>query len=745
MNILTVQHYGFDLYFKLLTKFNKNIKALLIFNLDGLVLWNSRAKEPNSVNELTQIIRSRNSGKSSVFKSGSHRTRIANHTYELIHPGGAGNISNLIICVEMDGPDESLQSILETETVTLLNQGLLEWYRVSLKFASQEDELNAMTDELTRRYEELNLIYRADDQAQNFYNGRELLSELVENAPGIINVDLAVMALPGKNLTIYKYKNDEPVSDSDVLLRCVRNDVFNRLVVAGASLVVNHEQDADRSNLKFCPPYKLTASPLVNAEGEVIGVFALLKKNSFPDFDNSDRNLLDVLANKASKIVQFNFDPLTGLENSSSFELVLSEALKQAVKSKKCHALANIDIDGMAVINSIAGREGGDRLIKQVGQKIAAMIRSEDWVARLGGDKFGVCLQNCDLIRAKVVMNKISDEISNIKFEWGDKLYEVSISVGIVLINSTSKSITSLMNAAESARAKGKLIGPNRISIFEADDRDLIDMKDQVQWLGRIQAALKEDSYLLYAQSIEPINSLTETPHFEVLIRMVDSDNNIIPPGMFLPAAEKFQLMPKIDCWVISRTLEILSEFFNGLDQLDYLISINLSGQSLSDPDALGDHIEAQIKIYEIAPSRLCFEITESSAIANLASANRFINRMRALGCQFSLDDFGTGLSSFAYLKNLNVNYLKIDGSFVHNILSDVVSESMVSAINQVGHAMGLSTVAEYVENDGIKNKLVELGVDFAQGYGVGLPIDLREQLTIVRNAHKEASRKKQS
>ena len=727
------QEEDFERYFKLIQKISVGVNALFIFNKQTDLIWSSRSGNPLTMTELRE-----------EMVDFIHDVDDSSNSYKRIHIKGLSldcirltstrNKSMLTLCVVGDNADNHRCCLFEREEIRLLSQGLLEDYRKSLELATKEDELNKMTDELTRRYEELNLIYKSDDQAHSIYHGRELLNQLVQNTPGIINVDLAVLVIPGKKLTIYKCKKDRPFPDSVPLIDQSRVDLFNQLKITNKAFVINHQADADESNFELSLPFKLAASPLVNAENEVIGVFALAKNEIYDDFDNSDRNLLDVMANKASKIVQYNFDGLTGLENNRSFELVIAESLKNVANSESGHSVANIDIDGMAVINSIAGRDGGDRLIKEVGVKIASMVRAGDLAARIGGDNFGVYLQNCDLIQAQLVMRKIADQITRFKFEWDDKLHEVSISVGIAPINSFSKSTAIVLNAAESARINGKKIGPNRISMFEIDDSDLLKMNDQVEWLGKAQAALKNDSYVLYSQLIQPINPANKEPHYEVLIRMEDHDGSIIPPGMFLPAAEKFQFMPKIDRWVIDNTFKIFSEYSKQLGNPICRITINLSGQSLSDPDHLKIYIEEKLKEYAVEPSFICFEITETSAIANLNSAQRFIKNMKVHGFQFSLDDFGTGLSSFAYLKNMNVDYLKIDGSFVHNMLEDKVADSMVSAINQVGHAMGLRTVAEFVENMDIKKRLVEIGVDYAQGYGLGKPIDFEEQLNMVRD-----------
>ena len=745
MIALPRQNESFERYFKLIGKIGSGVKALYVYDEDRNVIWRSRPESARTLSELRERLIHLSDQDAEKTANSYFRINIREISLDCIRLIGGRKKVLLTLCVVCDSGSLSNSSLFKLEEILLLNQGLAEDYRKSIELVSQEDELNKMTDELTRRYEELNLIYKADDQAHSIYHGRELLNQLVQNIPGIINVDLAVLAIPGKKLTIYKCKNDQPFADSLPLIECIKTEVFAQLMASQVAMVVNHHEDAIRNHLELSLPFKISASPVVNAENEVIGVFALANNRIFDDFDNSDRNLLDVMSNKASKIVQYNFDALTGLENTQSFELVITEALKSTVNAENCHSVANIDIDGMAIINNIAGREGGDRLIKEVGFKINSMVRSGDLAARLGGDEFGVYLQNCDLIQAQQVMRKIADQVMQFNFEWEDKLHEVSISVGIAPINSLSKSATSIMNAAESARIKGKQIGPNRISMFEMDDTDLLDMNDQVKWLGRTQAALKDDNFLLYSQLIQPVHAGIKESHYEILIRMLDHDGGVIPPGMFLPAAEKFQLMPKIDRWVIERVFKMLAEFSKQSGGTICQISINLSGQSLSDPDHLKNFIEEKFKEYQLQPSSICFEITESSAIANLKAAKRFIKQMKRHGCQFSLDDFGTGLSSFAYLKNMDVDYLKIDGSFVHNMLEDKVSDSMVSAINQVGHAMGLRTVAEFVENMGIHNRLAEIGVDYVQGYGLGRPIAFEEQLKMIRDEQVNVPKKAQA
>jgi diguanylate cyclase (GGDEF)-like protein len=393
----------------------------------------------------------------------------------------------------------------------------------------------------------------------------------------------------------------------------------------------------------------------------------------------------------------------------------------------------------MAVVNDISGRDVGDLLIKKVGQKLASMVRSRDVVARIGSDKFGVLLENCDLSTAQIVMKKISHAVSAIDFQWEGESHQVSISIGIAPITAETQSVTSLMNAAETARNVSKERGRNSIHVLDMEDSNLLERKDQIRWVGKIQSALRDDNFMLYAQLIKPLKTKSAKPHYELLLRMRDDDGSVIPPGEFLPAAESFYLMSSIDYWVIGQAFSELAEHNRESGQ-GCEISINLSGQSLGDPVGFAAYIGNKLEQHQLDPSDICFEITESAAIANIDDARFFIDQLYAYGFKFSLDDFGTGLSSFAYLKNLKVNYLKIDGSFVTDIVKDPVSASMVSAINQVGHAMHLQTVAEFVENDAIRQKLVDIGVDYGQGYGLGKPTPFGEILSTLSSAKSKSA-----
>ena len=723
----------FDNYLALLKGFDPAVEGMIAFDHEQCFVWQDSRKTVELAVVVPQLKSFREAGGDTALMSLENGANL-----ELVNLRNQHGEVALSLCLYLGATDKTVQAVAANENIGLLNEFLLADYEQSLALASKEDELNHMTDELTRRYEELNLIYKAEDQAMNIYHGRELLRQLVMNTSRFLNVDIIYLFIAGKNIAMHKYKNDNPLYESDKLFHYLQHSVYPVLETEQESMVINHADDASAYKFSETTPYKHIVSPVVNAESQVIGMLAIASQNFSVDFSNSDRNLLDVMSKKASKISQSHFDPLTGLENSNSFELILKDLLKQSWGTDVTHAIANVDIDRMAVINDISGREAGDLLIKKVGHKLASMVRSRDVVARIGSDKFGVLLENCDLATAQVVMKKMAHAVSTIDLEWEGESHQVSVSIGIAPITAQAQSVTSLLNAAETARNISKERGRSSIHVFDMDDSNLIQRKEQIRWVAQIQAALRDDRFLLYAQLIEPLAKHVGEPHYEILLRLQDSDGSIVLPGKFLPAAESFYLMSNIDYWVIDRAFSELARFRQGSEQARR-ISINLSGQSLGDPVGLAAYIENKLEHYQLEATDICFEITESTAIANIDEARVFIDQLSSRGFEFSLDDFGTGLSSFAYLKNLRVNYLKIDGSFVSDIVKDPVSASMVAAINQVGHAMQLKTVAEFVEDDSIRQKLVEVGVDFGQGYGLGKPQPIQEILSAISVASKSA------
>ncbi len=414
-------------------------------------------------------------------------------------------------------------------------------------------------------------------------------------------------------------------------------------------------------------------------------------------------------------------DPLTKLLNRYAFEQSLKQILQDAHANKSHHVLCYMDLDQFKIVNDTCGHVAGDAMLQMISKLLQKNIRQSDTLARLGGDEFGLLLENCTLERAEALTVKICEALKEFRFSWDDKTFTAGVSVGIAAISDETINTDLVMSAADAACYVAKDMGRSRVHIHMADDEEVAKRQGEMQWVSEIQSAIEEDRLYLHRQSIMSLNEAeNERDHFEILLRMRDKDGRDIPPGAFIPAAERYAMMPTLDRWVINNTFSWLQDAQRRGKRLG-LCAINLSGHSLGD-GGLKQYIVGQLIAYDIPAERVCFEITETAAVSRLDQAIHFIGDMHELGCQFALDDFGTGMSSFAYLKNLPVDYLKIDGSFVKDILDDPVDCGMVESINQIGHLMGLRTIAEYVENDRIRERLAEIGVDYVQGFGVARP-----------------------
>ncbi|MDO9104490.1 MAG: EAL domain-containing protein [Methylovulum sp.] len=436
-------------------------------------------------------------------------------------------------------------------------------------------------------------------------------------------------------------------------------------------------------------------------------------------------NLTEQIAYQASH------DALTGLANRAEFDKAVTQALSQAHVDNSEHALCYLDLDQFKVVNDTCGHIAGDELLRQLGDVLKKQLRRHDFIARLGGDEFGVLMYDCLLNEAQLACEQIRDVIRDFHFAWEDRSFTIGVSIGVSSINNTSSNAVNLLKEADAACYAAKDKGRNRVHVYRPDDKELAMRHGEMQWVTKIQHGLEHDRFCLYGQPIVPINDqLDEGLHFEVLVRYRDENGGIIPPGAFLPAAERYNLASAMDRWVIRHLFEWIAQKPGFLNQLS-LCSINLSGLSLTDETMLAFIFE-QFNIWGIPTHKICFEITETAAITNLSHATTFIHCLREKHCLFSLDDFGSGLSSFAYLKNLPVDFLKIDGLFVKDILDDKVDLAMVKSINEVGHIMGKKTIAEFVENQQIFELLAELGVDYAQGYGISQPVPL-DNLTLIR------------
>jgi diguanylate cyclase (GGDEF)-like protein/PAS domain S-box-containing protein len=451
-----------------------------------------------------------------------------------------------------------------------------------------------------------------------------------------------------------------------------------------------------------------TASPIRDGKASVSGGVLV-----FHDVSES-RDLNRRLSYHASH------DILTGLVNRAEFENRVERALKSAKARETSYALLYLDLDQFKIVNDSCGHSAGDALLGQLGTLLKSKIRWRDTLARLGGDEFGVLLESCSLDEAMNTAETLRMAIGEYKFVWEERTFRLGVSIGVVPITADNEDVAALLTAADSACAAAKEAGRNRIHSFQENDIDLMRRRREMQWAARINNALEENRFELFRQTILPLQAEEEGAHYEILLRMRDENGGIISPGLFIEAAERYGITPSIDRWVIRSAFRWLVSEADERERLT-LCSINLSGQSLGDEKFLPFVVD-QFQMSGIDATKICFEITETAAIASYSQANRFINALKELGCMFALDDFGTGLSSFGYLKHFPVDFLKIDGSFVKEILHDPIDREMVRSINEIGHLTGKRTIAEFAENEEIITMLKGMGIDYAQGYGVSEP-----------------------
>jgi diguanylate cyclase (GGDEF)-like protein/PAS domain S-box-containing protein len=466
-----------------------------------------------------------------------------------------------------------------------------------------------------------------------------------------------------------------------------------------------------------------SAAPIRDRTAKIIGAVMVFHDVS------KERRLRRALAYQASH------DALTGLINRREFENRLNEALLTARSDEDTvHVLLYLDLDQFKLVNDTCGHQAGDRLLKQITGILQTRLRAGDTIARLGGDEFGILLQDCDAERAAKIGDNLRQAIRDYRFEWEDGAMNVGVSIGIVEINGASESITSVMSAADVACYAAKDSGRNRVHMYQSGSAP--ERHREMQWVSRLTRACEENRLELYYQPIVPIG-LNKDPrgHYELLLRMRGENGELVLPAEFIPAAERYNVMPMIDRWVVSQALGALAHYRGDGDiRHGYTLSINLSGTSLNDDHFL-EFLISELQAYDLSPGAVCFEITETAAISNLANVVHFMREFRARGCQFSLDDFGSGLSSFMYLKNLPVDYLKIDGQFIQNVTTDHVDRSMVEAITQIGHAMGIKTIAERVESAEVLQCLAQIGVEYAQGIYIAAPESVEALSRITRTA----------
>lgn len=590
-----------------------------------------------------------------------------------------------------------------------------ETFRLNQQLQSTEEQAGAYDKELA-------FVYQIDEKIHGTSRSQASLAQLVGQSGRFLNIAYSILLMPSKRIRISATHSSWKDVNRKALDKYLIDTLFQE-IEGQRSPVIFEIPAVDGSDKPWERGYQALLCPIFDQAGNVEGMLAQLGRVNGEPFDQSHMRFMSHVARKVQFLIEQSFDAMTGLMNRAGFETQLHESKAALEKSDDCHQIIYFDLDNLQLVNDTFGHEAGDEVIVRFAQLLEAVLPKNAVATRLTEDDFVILLTHSTVEQALEVAEDVRKSGDELRYLQGDKSLQVTVSIGIAEFSSKTEDGTAL-TAARLACDSAKDHGRDRVEVYEEENQSVIRRYDDMHLVSQIQQTLDADGFEMHAQPIVSLTEKDNTPRYEILLRMNDNRGNRISSKAFFSAAERYQLMPQIDRWVVSHTLARLSPHTDFLKEKHAIFAINLSGQSLGDDDIL-NFIVNEIGSSGVPCESICFELTESAAVSNRRKAQAFIDTLRNKGCKFSLDDFGAGLSSFAYLKNFMVDTLKIDGSFIRDITENRISESMVAAITQVAKVMGLETVAEYVESAGARKLITRLGVDYAQGFAIGRPAAL--------------------
>ncbi len=583
-------------------------------------------------------------------------------------------------------------------------------------------DIRQLNESLTARDKDLELLLSVTGSHPRV-GGSDDLQSLLANAANHLKCVLAGIVVPDKGLTLtFPDGHDHSILSRTqrqlLAITQTRRDplVINRIATQAGQVAI---------------PYRILACPLRQGSGRTSGVLALFRKLEAPEFIGRDVHLADLVADKIAASIETSYDALSGLLTRAALEQRVKLMYNEAGNRIQRWSLLYVDIDELHVINENFGMHVGDQAIAQIGDLLRKHLPQNSFASRISGDRFAVVMPS-ELDEAAMFGEGLREGVTRLSTAHVDARYRLSISLGVTHFSGRDTDLGRGLAEAESACKAAKDRGRNRLESFQENDVSIIRRFTDINVATDVRGALAENRLRLEAQMIAPFNSATKgRPHYELLLRMLDPEGNTIGPDRFLSAALRYQMMPTIDRWVIASVIDMLRPRRELLANAPVCFTINFSGQSLHDEE-FADYVIRSIETSRINPAVFCFELTESAAVASINDAEKLMQRLRKLGCGVALDDFGTGLSSLSYLRSMPVSMLKIDGSFVRDILRDERAESMVRAIAQLARAMNITTVAEYVETEEIRTRVRSLGVDYGQGFAIARPVPVAEVLDVL-------------
>ena len=598
---------------------------------------------------------------------------------------------------------------------------VLECVRRELITRATIDELNHTVGGLDKDLHLL-LTFSGNEQNPSTADGANELQHLLQQTIEHLQACTGALLVPERNVMLVR-SGGAGSPDAQFLMRAHRRLLLQ--AQAHNEPVVSNETQSPASPDAL--PYRVLCCPLRSRAGRFIGLLALLREPRAAAFTERDAHIAEILARKAIGVIESSYDTLSGLYTRAAFERRVRAVITGREASQAWSALY-IDVDQLHAINEKSGMHVGDSVLAQLGELLRERLPRGAFGARISGDRFAVLLP-AQASDAESFAESLRTGAQRLAMTLVDTPLPVSISVGVALLDCSADELAHALAAAETACKAAKDRGRNRVEVYQQSDLSIVRRHADIGMAGKLREAIDAGRLHLDAQLILPFAAAdTARPHYELLVRMTDEAGHTVGPDSFLSAANRYNLMPVIDRWVISHVIEALKPRAGVLEGKALGFAINFSGQSLTDA-GFADFVLEQVAGSGLDPELFCFELTENATVTNLARAEALMRRMRRLGCGVALDDFGTGLSSLSCLRQLPVTMLKIDGSFVREVLKDARAESMVRAIAQLARGMSIITVAEYIETEAISTRIAELGVDYGQGFAIGKPIALAELL----------------
>ncbi len=711
---------SFDPYGRLLRMLMPSLRAVVVHDGFSNLVWSSDeldlVEDPDIIKDAIA-----NALADSAEFAGVVRTLDADHAvYSFAIRGEHIELLGVVsLITRLTGKQTEARPL---RTVRQLVQPALECLRRELTLRSK---LGSRERDLDVRERDLDLMLEISSHQSAAASDTDEFGLIMKTGLERMGCALAALWVPDKNIAMSLTRSGQPMSAES--LQRAQHHLMAWMQLQQRTIVVNH---ISKVASDIAAPYKILACPVRHPSERVMGVLAMFNPPSAPDFDLHQTRIAEVLAKRATSIIQAQYDSSTGLMTRQAFERQAA-ALFGSTTSTDSHVILYLDIDRLHVINETFGMHVGDDVIVNVAECMAKSLPAGALSARISGDRLAALIPNCSMDAAAIIAERIRAAAAAIAPRAGQGSFEVSVCIGVAPIGRSDNPLAHALATAEIACKAAKDRGRNRVEMFQDSDQSIIRRHTDILVIGKLRDALGTDSFRLDAQPILPLRGNYGRPRFELLIRMLGDRGEIIPPGKFLSAAERYQLMPTIDRWVVHRACELLGEHSASVGEDIARFAINLSGQSLQDESFL-QYVIDEIRNSGLSPGVLCFELTETATIGNLAKAQQFMRKLQDLGCQFALDDFGTGVSSLAYLKDLSVNYLKIDGTFVRDAIINARSESMIKAIAQLAKVMCMETIAEYVETDLLRARMADLGVDYGQGFAMGKAQPLEELLKVL-------------